>query len=253
MDFKTALKTVYEKWNSNDEMNEPFILYSRIADVIGNSYEDKKKLSLFFTVAKRLNLFTLVSKRSLEKIDKIRRKLYEDVAYLLSENAFNRLIDILIEVAAAASDTKVAEKKEISDFGKSKKRLKIFSGVFLCLSGAVLLICGVLRVCWNEYQWLVGFAVAITLLICISSVSAFVNKNVFDCVALGMLSIINFILYCVFKTKYKVICYWVSAAILLLNLCFLVKDFNDDEAVFRRIFVGEYYLTVLVILLSIFQ
>ena len=97
MDFLAALKTVYETRNSEDELNEPFLIYSRTADLIGNSYEDKKKLSLFFAVSKRLNVLMLLSSLQSDGVNAIREQ-YSAVADLLSESAFNRLIDALIDI-----------------------------------------------------------------------------------------------------------------------------------------------------------
>ena len=97
MDFLAALKIVYETRNSDDELNEPFLIYSRTADLIGNSYEDKKKLSLFFAVSKRLNVLMLLSSLQSDGVNAIREQ-YSAVADLLSESAFNRLIDALIDI-----------------------------------------------------------------------------------------------------------------------------------------------------------
>lgn len=97
MEFLAALKTVYETRNSDEELNEPFLIYSRAADLIGNSYENKKKLSLFFAVSKRLNLLMLLSSFQSDGVNAIREQ-YSAVADLLSESAFNRLIDALIDV-----------------------------------------------------------------------------------------------------------------------------------------------------------
>lgn len=97
MDFLAALKTVYETRNSDDELDEPFLIYSRTADLIGNSYEDKKKLSLFFAVSKRLNVLMLLSSLQSDGVNAIREQ-YSAVADLLSENVFNRLIDALIDI-----------------------------------------------------------------------------------------------------------------------------------------------------------
>lgn len=97
MDFLAALKKVYETRNSDDELNEPFLIYSRAADLIGNSYEDKKKLSLFFAVSKRLNVLMLLSSLQSDGVNAIREQ-YSAVADLLSESVFNRLIDALIDV-----------------------------------------------------------------------------------------------------------------------------------------------------------
>ena len=97
MDFLAALKKVYETRNSDDELNAPFLIYSRAADLIGNAYEDKKKLSLFFAVSKRLNVLMLLSSFQLDGVNAIREQ-YSAVADLLSESVFNRLIDALIDV-----------------------------------------------------------------------------------------------------------------------------------------------------------
>ena len=97
MEFLAALKTVYETRNSDDELDEPFLIYSRAADLIGNSYENKKKLSLFFAVSKRLNVLMLLSSLQSDGVNAIREQ-YSAVADLLSESAFNRLIDALIDI-----------------------------------------------------------------------------------------------------------------------------------------------------------
>lgn len=97
MEFLAALKTVYETRNSDDELNEPFLIYSRTADLIGNSYENKKKLSLFFAVSKRLNVLMLLSSLQSDGVNAIREQ-YSAVADLLSESVFNRLIDALIDI-----------------------------------------------------------------------------------------------------------------------------------------------------------
>lgn len=97
MDFLAALKILYETRNSDNELDEPFLIYSRTADLIGNSYEDKKKLSLFFAVSKRLNVLMLLSSLQSDGVNAIREQ-YSAVADLLSESAFNRLIDALIDI-----------------------------------------------------------------------------------------------------------------------------------------------------------
>ena len=97
MEFLAALKKVYETRNFDDELNEPFLIYSRAADLIGNSYEDKKKLSLFFAVSKRLNVLMLLSSFQSDGVNAIREQ-YSAAADLLSESVFNRLIDALIDI-----------------------------------------------------------------------------------------------------------------------------------------------------------
>lgn len=102
MEFLAALKKVYETRNSDEGLNEPFLIYSRTADLIGNSYEDKKKLSLFFAVSKRLNVLMLLSSFRSDGVNAIREQ-YSAVADLLSESVFNRLIDALIDIVGVVT------------------------------------------------------------------------------------------------------------------------------------------------------
>lgn len=54
MNFKDALKKVYKSSRNKEQLNNPFIVYSRVFDLIGNSYNDKKKVELFFKIKKKL-------------------------------------------------------------------------------------------------------------------------------------------------------------------------------------------------------
>ena len=116
MDFLAALKIVYETRNSDNELDEPFLIYSRTADLIGNSYEDKKKLSLFFAVSKRLNLLMLLSSLQLDGVNAIREQ-YSAVADLLSESVFNRLIDALIDIVGIVTPEMDEDFYEPYDYG----------------------------------------------------------------------------------------------------------------------------------------
>lgn len=116
MEFLAALKTVYETRNSDDELNEPFLIYSSTADLICNSYEDKKKLSLFFAVSKRLNVLMLLSSLQSDGVNAIREQ-YSAVADLLSESAFNRLIEALIDVVGIVTPDMDEDFYELYDNG----------------------------------------------------------------------------------------------------------------------------------------
>ena len=61
MNFKDALKKVYKSSRNKEQLNNPFIVYSRVSDLIGNSYNDKKKVELFFKIKKEVNLFSLAA------------------------------------------------------------------------------------------------------------------------------------------------------------------------------------------------
>ena len=305
MEFLAALKTVYETRNSDDELNEQFLIYSRAADLIGNSYEDKKKLSLFFAVSKRLNLLMLLSSFQLDGVNAIREQ-YSAVADLLSESVFNRLIDALIDVigivtpemdedffepydndfdddysdsgaivydgeaekttTSAEPNGKVspenpkiseANRAEFSDFHGGTNGLTVILGLVLLFNVAVLVICGVSGVRWNVYQWIVGVTVS-AILLEVGFLSSNIMDDVlfygeiFDTIAFCVAVAANFILFFVFRDNYNVVCYWVSAILLILGNCAAVKTFGYDSLACGWIDISACIVTAVIILLNIF-
>ena len=305
MDFLAALKTVYETRNSDEELNEPFLIYSRAADLIGNSYEDKKKLSLFFVVSKRLNILMLLSSFQSDGVNAIREQ-YSAVVDLLSESVFNRLIDALIDVTGivtpemdedfyepydngfdddysgsgaivydgtaektttsaetncnASSEnpkTTEANRAEFSDFHGTTNGLTAIRGLVLLFNVAVLVFCGVSGVRWNVYQWIVGVTVS-AILLEVGFLSSNIMDDVlfygeiFDTIAFCVAVAANFILFSVFRDNYNVVFYWVSAILLILGNCAVVKAFGYDSLVCGWIDISVCIVTAVIILLNIF-
>ena len=305
MEFLAALKTVYETRNSDDELNEPFLIYSRAADLIGNSYEDKKELSLFFAVSKRLNLLMLLSSFQLDGVNAIREQ-YSAVADLLSESVFNRLIDALIDVIGivtpemdedffepydngfdddysgsgaivydgatektttssrtncnASSEnpkTTEANRAEFSDFHGGTNGLTVILGLVLLFNVAVLVICGVSGVRWNVYQWIVGVTALVILLaggFLLSAImeDVLIDDEIFDTVALCVAVVSDFLLFFILKDSYNVVCYWASAALLILGCCAAVKAFGYDSLACGWSDIGACVVTAVIIILNIF-
>lgn len=305
MGFLAALKIIYETRNSDNELDEPFLIYSRTADLIGNAYEDKKKLSLFFAVSKRLNLLMLLSSLQSDGVNAIREQ-YSAVADLLSESAFNRLIDALIDVVGivtpemdedfyepydngldddcsdsgaivydgtAEKTTTSAEtncnvsqenpktsetnRADYSDFHSDIDDLTVIRGLVLLFNVAVLVICGVSGVRWNVYQWIVGVTVS-AILLEVGFLSSNIMDDVlfygeiFDTIAFCVAVAANFILFSVFRDNYNVVCYWVSAILLILGNCAAVKAFGYDSLACGWIDISACIVTAVIILLNIF-
>lgn len=305
MDFLAALKIVYETRNSDNELDEPFLIYSRAADLIGNSYEDKKKLSLFFAVSKRLNILMLLSSLQSDGVNAIREQ-YSAVADLLSESVFNRLIDALIDIVGivtpemdegfyepydngfdddysnsgaivydgtAEKTTTQAEtncnvsqenpktsetnRADYSDFHSGIDDLTVILGLVLLFNVAVLVICGVSGVRWNVYQWIVGVTVS-AILLEVGFLSSNIMDDVlfygeiFDTIAFCVAVAANFILFFVFRDNYNVVCYWVSAILLILGNCAAVKTFGYDSLACGWIDISACIVTAVIILLNIF-
>lgn len=304
MEFLAALKIVYETRNSDNELDEPFLIYSRTADLIGNSYEDKKKLSLFFAVSKRLNVLMLLSSLQSDGVNAIREQ-YSAVADLLSESVFNRLIDALIDIVGivtpdmdegfyesydngldddysnsgaivyggtAEKTTTPAEtngnvsqenptseenRADYSDFHGDTNGLTVIWGLVLLFNVAVLVICGVSGVRWNVYQWIVGVTVSAILLaggFLLSAImeNVLIDDEIFDTIAFCVAVAANLILFSVFRDNYNVVCYWVSAALLILGCCAAVKTFGYDSLACGWSDIGACVVTAVIIILNIF-
>ena len=94
MNFKDALKKVYKSSRNKEQLNNPFIVYSRVSDLIGNSYNDKKKVELLFKITKEVNLFNLAAEYGENGKNKI-ICMYNDVKDLVSKESFAELVDLV--------------------------------------------------------------------------------------------------------------------------------------------------------------
>lgn len=122
MDFKSALKTAAESHRS-DKTKTPFLMYSQMSDLIGDSYDDKKKLSLFFNVTKRLFGSDKRIELSLKNIESLRAR-YSEVGDLLTESMFIGLIDLMIEAYGGKKSREIAAPKAKRENKEKAKREK---------------------------------------------------------------------------------------------------------------------------------
>lgn len=88
MKFIDALENLYKNRTSVDEFADPFLLYCRLSDLCGAGYQDKRKVLLFYQVNSRLNIV----KALLDKDESVYSK-YQEVADLLAENSYKRLLE----------------------------------------------------------------------------------------------------------------------------------------------------------------
>ena len=281
-DFKTALSIVYRMRNFDEELSEPFLIYSRMSDLVGNDYENEKKLKLFFAVEKRVNLFAEIAGNADAK--KLKRK-YKSVSDLLSESAFKRLIDTLIEsvngqngdtadLSDEADKSCADDSEEVSDveefpssdtdgddydagdynYTPVKEGIgsKVFAGCLFGLSIAVLVLCGVLKTPWNACRWIVGITSMIIILIGSVALSEIIYEDVFNCVLLGVFAVTSFVLWCVFRSNYCIICYWVTPAVLIYGMYATNNAFDGCETACGWIDIGCCLLSVGTLLLNIF-
>ena len=54
MNFREGLNYVYKNRSSDLELTDPFLLYCRLSDLCGSSFEDKHKVLLFYQIDKKI-------------------------------------------------------------------------------------------------------------------------------------------------------------------------------------------------------
>lgn len=79
-----------------------------------------------------------------------------------------------------------------------------------------------------------------------------IDDEIFDTVALCAAVVANFILFFVFRDNYNVVCYWVSAILLILGNCAAVKAFGYDSLACGWIDISACIVTAVIIILNIF-
>ena len=110
---------------------------------------------------------------------------------------------------------------------------------------------------WNVYQWIVGVT-ASAILLEVGFLSSNIMDDVlfygeiFDTIAFCVAVVANFILFFVFRDNYNVVCYWVSAILLILGNCAAVKAFGYDSLACGWIDISACIVTAVIILLNIF-
>lgn len=95
MTFEDALYEVCFSLTAKDA-REPFFVYSRIADLMGNSYDGKKKLEKFFTVEKRIGILAYVT-RQVKGGARGAKERYEEVSDIMDCNSYCKLVDYMFK------------------------------------------------------------------------------------------------------------------------------------------------------------
>ena len=281
IDFKTALSVVYRTRHFDEELSDPFLIYSRMSDLIGNDYENEKKLKLFFAVEKRVNLFAEIIGGCKE--EELKGK-YVYITDLMSEKSFSLLVNLIIkcvcycncfnmpctygedELSEYYDDAEIEyddcenflQSDDSEDIGckytpkRKRTGLKAFVGCSLFVCVAVLVLCGVLKTQWSAYRWIVGVTSAIIIVVGSFTLSEVIYEEVFNCVLLGVLVVVNLVMRCVFRSNYSIICYWVVPAITIYGVYATGNAFVGYEAVCGWIDVCCCILSVGTLLINIF-
>ena len=111
MTFREGLLCIYKNRQTHGEITDPFYLYCRLSDLASSSYEDKKKVELFYAVDRRLCVFETLIKYGKKGEEELLNS-YIVVSELLSEDSFKKLIQCAVWVMNPTAQIPVAVAKE---------------------------------------------------------------------------------------------------------------------------------------------
>ena len=267
MNFKDALKKVYKSSRNKEQLNNPFIVYSRVSDLIDNSYNDKKKVELFFKITKEVNLFSLAAEYGENGKNKI-ICMYNDVKELVSKESFAELVDLVYGIVFSGSkesvktkiapariekqlstevpkqeDAKKAEVSEVSVSKSSAAGTSLSSGrpILVCVTvGAIIaIVLGLVifekRIPWNVWQWIIGVGGGIVLALIVVVILSFLDDEfcieyyASGTIVVYLLSITNFVVQCLLGDAYRIIFICYSAIFIIGGIIFAISAFSDYE------------------------
>ena len=277
MNFIDALGYLYHNRTSDEEFTDPFFLYCRMSDLCSSSYEDKRKVLLFYQVNKKLDMV-----RSILNKDETVASRHKEVADLLSDNGFYKLLESVkcvvfpdykreekpkpkpqpqkkAAVQAVITNTEESQEEETrtpltsSYVGGGDTDviigLSIIGGVILAIGLFILFAC-VFNWSWAVWQWLVGIVGGILLSAILGGIVAWLDE---ECLAdyyvlgffvLGICTLINFILLLIFRGNYRIIFGCYSVIELLGGLILVFPTFDDCEEGWGGVQIVEIFVNI---------
>lgn len=261
MNFIDALGYLYHNRTSDEEFTDPFFLYCRMSDLCSSSYEDKRKVLLFYQVNKKLDMV-----RSILNKDETVGSRYSEVADLLSDNSFNKLLESVKCVIfpeykrqekpktapkKQATVQAVVEKSEEPEEAETRTPLTYSygsSGDYDWLLGLAVLVVPILLVMgliihlacvfdwsWTFWQWFIGIAGGLLLSAILGGIVAWFNEDfdvdyyILGTIILGLCILFNFILVLICKDNYKIIFGCFSVLELICGTILAVVTFDEME------------------------
>ena len=260
MKFLDSLGYLYQNRVSDEEFSNPFLLYCRMSDLCSSSYEDKRKVLLFYQVNKKLDMV-----RSVLNKDETVALRHNEVADLLSDNSFNKLLEAVKcvvfpeykreEKPKPQPQKKATQKAVVTKAEEPQETetrtpltssyvsggdtdviigLSIIGGVILAIGLFILFAC-VFNWSWAVWQWLVGIVGGILLSAILFGIVAWFDEEyladyyVLGTFVLGACVLINFILLLIFRENYKTIFGWFSGFEVVLGAILAFATFDDVE------------------------
>lgn len=281
MNFIDALGYLYHNRTSDEEFTDPFFLYCRMSDLCSSSYEDKRKVLLFYQVNKKLDMV-----RSILNKDETVSSRHKEVADLLSDNSFHKLLEsvkcvIFPDYKREEKPKPQQQKKAVVQAVISKAEepqeeetrtpltssyvgggdtdviigLSIMGGVLLAIVLFIVFAC-VFNWSWTVWQWLIGIVGGIILSAILVGIVAWFEEEcladyyVLGTFVLGVCVLLNLILLLIFKGNYKVIFGWFSGFELIIGAILAFVTCDDCEDGWGAAQIVEVAITIILFIIA---
>ena len=282
MNFIDALGYLYHNRTNDEEFADSFFLYCRLSDLCRSSYEDKRKVLLFYQVNKKLDIVRNI----LNKDETVASRYYE-VADLLSENSYHKLLEsvksvVFLDYKREEKPKPQPQKKAVVQAVITKTEetqeeetrtpltssyvgggdtdviigLSIMGGALLAIVLFIVFAC-VFNWSWMVWQWLIGIVGGVLLSAILVGIVAWFDEEcladyyVLGTFVLGICVLLNLLLLLIFKGNYKVIFGWFSGFELIIGAILAFVTCDDCEEGWGVAQIVEIVITIILFIVAL--
>lgn len=265
MNFLEAVSYAYKNRRRDEDITTPTVFYAILSDLCGASYEDKKKLLLFFDLDKRYRIMNTLCEKRENDIDRLTEEFCAGESNV-SEEHFEKLINSIskaIGIPVHNKEQKVRQTITPVTTYSQQHNLKTLKKILLAVGVAIVITCAILlgvfakNITWYVWQWIIGSGVgAFFTAVSIAIVwklddEMIVDFHILGTVLLGIFLVANAVLTEVFQSQYKIIAIWMCGFEISSGIFLCIKSFCNWENVFGFIQIVE-IVAIIALLLSIF-
>ena len=259
MKFCEALAQILQT-ESREPTGDAFYLYSRLSDLC-TSFEDREKVSLFFRLDKRLHIVNAMQTEGQIAVP-VLKAAYPAVREILSQESYKKLIDCVAAIffpqpvkqirntpqkpIQKAVVQKAPEEKAVEPRTPLTSTYVPYTGVWkqIVIIGAIILavIAGITclivfrkHISWMGWQYMIGLFGGLVLTAIVGAIAFFIAEGMVVEIyqtapfLIFAVTVINFVLFCIFRADYKIIFIFLSAYSLIGAGIMILFAFDDLE------------------------
>ncbi len=126
----------------------------------------------------------------------------------------------------------------------------ILIGLLFVASVTALVLGGVLKADWSVYKWIISASSTVLIVMLVAGISFVLDFPPVDSVIYCVLVVANAVLTGVFFYAYYVVCYWISATLVVVGIALTIKAFEDLETACCLIDIGGVLASIATIVVN---